>query len=324
MHALDRVRIGATAVQVTRLGLGTAPLGGWPDALPAEIATATVRRAWSAGLRYFDTAPLYGYGLSEHYLGEVLAGKDDFTVSTKVGRLLRPGQEPDPLFRGAPALTPVFDFSPDAIAESLQGSTKRLGRHPDIVFIHDPDDHHDQALTQTYPALADLRRDGVIGAIGVGMMHHEPLRRLLDEAEFDCMLLAGRYTLLEQDSLPLLDAASGRTSIIAGGVFNSGLLIDPTPGATYDYERAPAAIVDRARLLREVCEKFDVPLRAAAIQFPLAHPAVASVIVGARSPAEIDDCLRMTAVEIPPELWETLKARDLLHRDAPTNVKGTR
>lgn len=322
MNPLDRARIGTTDVQVTRLGLGTAPLGGWPDALPRDIAEATVRRAWEAGLRYFDTAPLYGYGLSERYLGRVLAdeARDSFAVSTKVGRLLESGRAADPLFQGAPALTPVFDFSSSGIRQSLQGSRDRLDlQRVDVVFIHDPDDHHAEALKDAYPVLASLRRDGDIGAVGVGMMHHEPLQRFAEEGDFDCMLLAGRYTLLEQDALPLLETAvQRRISIIAGGVFNSGLLVDPAPDSTYDYEPAPGPIVERARQLRDVCVSFDVPLRAAAIQFPLAHPAVASVIVGARSPREVDDCLRMMAVEIPSELWTTLKARGLLRDDAPT------
>ncbi|TDE09906.1 aldo/keto reductase [Jiangella asiatica] len=321
MNPFERVPIGTTDVRVARFGLGTGPLGGWPAALPREVGVATVRRAWDAGIRYFDTAPLYGHGLSEGYVGAALAGEDRsaFTLSTKVGRVLVPGIDPESLFAGTPPVHAEFDFSAAAVERSLAGSRDRLGfDRVDIALVHDPDDHHDQVLAETYPLLDRLRADGVIGAVGLGMTRAEPLLRFATEASFDCMLLAGRYTLLEQDSLPLLEVAlRRRISIVAAGVFNGGLLVAPGPDSTYDYAPAPAAVVARARRLDAVCARFGVPLRAAAIRFPYAHPAVACVVVGARSPAEVDDNLRLLRTPIPAELWSTLKDEGLLHPDAP-------
>lgn len=322
IEPFERAPIGTTEVTVTRLGLGAGPLGGWPTAVAHDVAQATVQRAWDVGVRYFDTAPFYGYGLSEQHLGRALAAheRDAFTLSTKVGRLLKPGLERDPLFKGTADLHAEFDFSAAGIQESLAASRDRLGlERIDIVHIHDPDDFHAEALQTAYPLLADLRADGVIGAVGAGMIHTEPLQQFAEEADFDCFLLAGRYTLLEQNSLPLLATAlERRISIIAGGVFNSGLLISPGAESMYDYEPAPAEVVRRAQRIHDVCKRFGVPLRAAAIQFPLAHPAVASVIVGARSPEEVDDNLKMIQLGLPPELWTTLKEDGLLHPDAPT------
>jgi D-threo-aldose 1-dehydrogenase len=315
--------LGGTDVRVTRLGLGTAPLGGWPRLVSPEVGLATVRHAWDAGLRYFDTAPFYGYGNSEGYIGAALGAcpREAFTLSTKVGRLLEPGRDNAALYEGVPDVHPVFDFSPAGVLRSLRESRGRLGTDRiDVVYVHDPDDHHREALDGAHPALARLRAEGRIGAIGVGMNAAEPLARFAAEADFDCLLVAGRYTLLEQRSLDdLLPVALERNvSIVAGGVFNSGLLVDPRDGATYDYAPAPAGVLDRARRLAAVCAEFGVPLRAAALQFPFAHPAVASVVVGARSPREVDDNLALLALDLPDELWMALKERGLLREDAPT------
>lgn len=322
VQPFERARVGETDVSVTRLGLGTGPLGGWPTAVPRDVAAATIQRSWDVGVRYFDTAPFYGYGLSEQNLGRALAGhgREGYTLSTKVGRLIKPGAEDDPLFLGTDDVRAEFDFSAVGIKESLESSRARLGiEQIDIAYIHDPDDYHTEALRSAYPLLADLRADGVIGAVGAGMIHTEPLQRFAEEADFDCFLLAGRYTLLEQDSLSLLATAlERRISIIAGGVFNSGLLIEPRPDSTYDYEPAPTDVVQRAQRLQGVCERFGVPLRAAAIQFPLAHPAVASVIVGARTPDEVDDNLAMIQLDLPSELWTALKEEGLVRENAPT------
>lgn len=322
MDATETTTIGSTDVTVTRLGLGSAPLGGWPTAVDADTAHATVRRAWEAGLRYYDTAPYYGHGRAEELLGDVLRERPrgEFTLSTKVGRVLVPEPPKDPFFAGAHPLTPVFDFSAEGVRTSLRESRRRLGlERVDIVLIHDPDDHHTQAVEEAYPVLADLRENGEIEAVGVGMNASEPLRRFAEEADFDCFLLAGRYTLLEQDSLDLLEVARQRNmSIIIGGVYNSGLLVDPKPGAPYNYQPAPDDVIARAQRLEEVCAEFEVPLRAAALQFPLAHPAVACVLNGARTPAEVDDNLAMFTYPIPAELWSTLKERELIHPDAPT------
>jgi D-threo-aldose 1-dehydrogenase len=315
-------RIGATDVEVTRLALGTAPLGGWPTPVPDDQALATLRRAWEVGIRYVDTAPFYGTGKSETLVGEVLSTfpRDQFVLSTKVGRLLVPGKMEPEFFQGGLPFTPVYDYSAEGVEQSLQESYGRLGlNRVDIALIHDPDDHHAEALAGAYPALADAKADGRIRAIGVGMNWAEPLARFAEEAAFDCMLLAGRYTLLEQGSLDnLMPLAVDRgISIIVGGVFNSGLLADPSPGATYNYFEAEPAVLERAQRLEAVCREFDVPLRAAAVQFPLAHPAVACIVVGARSPEEVDDTVAMLRTAIPAELWETLRERELIHPAAP-------
>ena len=310
---------------VTRLGLGTAPLGGLFRAVGEADALQVVEGAWQEGLRFFDTAPLYGFGLAERHLGRILREKAraDYTFATKVGRLLRADAPPEPgqVFHGAPALNPVFDFSYDGVMRSLEESLERLaiGR-VDILHIHDPDDHYDEALSGAYRALDELRQQGVIGAVGAGMNQAEMLTRFAKEADFDCFLLAGRYTLLDQVALKeLLPTCLERgVAIIAGGVFNSGILADPRPGAHYNYQAAPQELIDRAQKLRAVCERHGVPLRAAAIQFPLGHPAVQTVVVGARSLEEIRDSVRMFEVEIPSALWEELKSEQLLAEHTPT------
>lgn len=319
----EQSSIGTTDVTVPAFGIGTAPLGGWPTAVPEPQAIETLQRAWDRGVRYFDTAPFYGHGLSEQRLGEVLAAveRDEFTLSTKVGRVLEPGEPDTSLFEGTPPLEPVFDFSAAGVDRSLAESRERLGFDDiDIALIHDPDDHHEQAVGEAYPALAARRETGELGAIGVGMNWSEPLTDFAQEGDFDCFLLAGRYTLLEQHSLDdlLPQAERQDASIIAGGVYNSGLLVDPGPDATYDYQPADGDVVDRALALEAVCDEYGVPLRAAALQFPLAHPAVATIVVGARTAEEVDDNLEMLQFDIPSDLWSDLKARDLVREDAPT------
>lgn len=323
----ERVRLGRSPVEVPRLGMGTAPLGGWPEALDDDQAIATVQRAWELGIRSFDTAPFYGHGASERRLGAVLAGRrrEGFVLSTKVGRVFEPGAMPDPLFKDAPPLTPVFDFSRAGVERSLTESRERLGfERIDVVLVHDPDDHHDQALDEAYPTLDELRASGEIGAVGVGMNWSEPLARFAKEAAFDCFLLAGRYTLLDQSALDdLLPVCVERgISIIAGGVYNSGILADPKPGAHYNYLPAAPELVDRALALKDVCDGFDVPLRAAALRFPTFHPAVATVIVGARSPEEVADNVSMFSWDVPDELWDALRDRELIRPDAPTPRRG--
>ncbi len=246
--------------------------------------------------------------------------RDDFVLSTKVGRLLERSERDDSFFKDARPFRPVLDYSYDGTMRSLDESRQRLELDRiDIALIHDPDDHHEEALEGAYRALDDQRSEGAIGAIGVGMNWSEPLARFAREADFDCFLLAGRYTLLEQDSLDdLMPAVTERgMSVIAGGVYNSGLLADPGPQAMYNYAPAPSELIDKALAIRDVCSSFEVPLRAAAIQFPLAHPSVATVVVGARTPAEVDDNLEMMACEIPSDLWAALKERGLMREEAP-------
>jgi D-threo-aldose 1-dehydrogenase len=309
---VKRVALGRTGLQVTQLGLGTAPIGGLFQAVSDEQAVATVERAWELGLRFFDTAPLYGHGLSESRLGRALAGKprDEYVLATKVGRLLRPGSGHDPsqgdIWHGVPDLTPVRDYTRDGALRSLEESLERLGLdRVDIVHIHDPDDHHDEALAAAYPALDELRSSSAIRAVGAGMNQSAMLARFAGEADFDCFLLAGRYSLLDQSGArDLLPACLERgIAVIVGGVFNSGLLAG---GATYDYSPAPAQMFDRARRLGEICAAYAVPLKAAALQFPFRHPAVTSVVVGARSPREIEECVALFELELPHELWGDL------------------
>ncbi len=315
-------RVGATPVQVARLGLGTAPLGGWPEAISREAAIATIRRAWERGIRFFDTAPFYGAGQSELFLGEALADKPrgDLQLSTKTGRRLLPGSDKVEFFKDAQPFHSVFDFSAEGVEASIRDSRERLGLGaPDIVLVHDPDDHHADVLSMAYPKLRAMREAGEFGALGVGMNVVEPLVRFAQEARFDVFLLAGRYTLLEQTALdelfPLAEARG--ISIIAGGVFNSGLLIAPAEGAMYDYAPASRDIIEKARALEAACREFDTPLRAAALQFAAAHPAVTSVVIGARTPQEVDDALANAALSIPAALWTALKDRGLIRADAP-------
>lgn len=322
MDPKELSQLGSSGVAVPRLGLGTAPLGGWPRAVSADQARQTIEAALEAGIRHFDTAPFYGHGLSEQHLGAILPGLDrtNFTISTKVGRVLVPGSPRDALYEGVPDLVPVFDFSAAGIMKSLADSKQRLGlERIDVVLIHDPDDHHEQALSEAYPVLADMRAAGMVGAIGVGMNWSEPLALFAKEANFDCFLLAGRYTLLEQGALDeLMPAVAERGArIIAGGVLNSGVLVDPHPGSYYNYEPAPPDAVAHAVALQDTCAQFGVPLRAAAIQFPLGHPLVASAVLGARTPGEVGDCIAMMRFPIPPELWTALKERELIRADAP-------
>jgi D-threo-aldose 1-dehydrogenase len=315
-------RVGATKVQIARLGLGTAPLGGWPEAVSREAGIATIRRAWDRGVRFFDTAPFYGAGQAELFLGEALADKprQELQFSTKTGRRLEPGPDAIEFFKGARPFHAVFDFSTEGVEDAIWASRERLGLGaPDIVYVHDPDEHHSEVLLKAYPKLRAMRDAGEFGALGVGMNSVEPLIRFAREADFDVFLLAGRYTLLEQTALDeLFPLAEERgISIVAGGVFNSGLLIAPKPGAMFDYAAASPEIVEKARALEAVCRGFDVPLRAAALQFAAAHPAVTSVVVGARTPEEVDDALASVARIIPAELWTDLKHRGLVHEDAP-------
>jgi len=325
LNSRERVPLGRTSLTVTRFGLGTAPLAGLFEAVDEAQGIAVIERAWDAGIRFFDTAPLYGHGLAELRLGKALKHKprDEFTLATKVGRLLRADVPPEPgqAFRGTPPVNPTFDFSYDGVMRSFEESLERLGLdRVDIVHIHDPDNHYDEALNGAYRALDRLRADGVIGAVSAGMNQAEMLTRFAREADFDCFLLAGRYTLLDQIALKELlpECLKRGIAILAGGVYNSGILADPKPGAHYNYQAAPAELLERARRIRDVCARHDVPLKAAAVQFPMGHPAVSCVIVGCRSTAQLDESIEMFELDIPPALWHDLKQEDLLPADAPT------
>lgn len=311
------VGLGRTDLTIGALGLGGAPLATIFWGNDEATACAAVERALASGIRLFDTAPLYGLGESEHRIGSVLGRteRDRFVVTTKVGRLIRQSQQ-------VPGdREPVFDFSRDGVLRSLEESLQRLALdHVDIVHIHDPDDHLEEALNGAYPALHDLRAQGVITAISAGANHPGPLATLVREADMDCVMLAGRYTLLDQTGIDeLLPLCQQRdVAVIAAGVFNSGILADPTPGSWYDYAPAEPQIVERAQALSDLCARHEVPLQAAAIQFPLAHPAVVCDVIGMRSAAEVDEDLRLAAITIPSELWPAMRDAGLLHPGAPT------
>ena len=280
-----------------------------------DEAHRVVEAAWQAGIRFFDTAPLYGHGLAEQRLGAVLRAKprEEFVLATKVGRLLRADAPPEPgqAYKGVPPVNPTYDFSYDGVMRSVEESLARLGLDTvDVLHIHDPDEHFEDALAGAYRALDRLRAEGTIRAVGAGMNQAEMLVRFAREADFDCFLLAGRYTLLDRtgaaELLPLCVEKS--IAIIAGGVFNSGILANPRPGTTFNYQQAPPELVDRALRMQEICARHGVELKAAAIQFPLRHPAVASVLTGCRSVREVEENVRMFQAPIPSSLWDELDA----------------
>jgi D-threo-aldose 1-dehydrogenase len=326
------VALGRGGLRVSALALGTAPLGNLFAPVAEEDAAATVGSALEAGLTYVDTAPHYGLGLAERRLGRLLAGvpRDRFVVSTKVGRLVRPlapGETADPEgFADSPPARRVWDLSGDGVRRSLEESLERLGLdRVDILLLHDPDDHEREAYEQAFPALIELRDQGVVTAIGAGMNQAEMLTRFVRDLDIDVVLVAGRYSLLDQRALAeLLPTCAARgTAVVVGGVFNSGLLADPRPGATFDYAPAPPELVDRAARLAEVCARHGTPLRAAALAFPFGHPAVTSVLVGARSAAEVKDAVACFEWPVPGELWAELVATGLLPADVP-NPAGRR
>ncbi|RYF44047.1 MAG: aldo/keto reductase [Comamonadaceae bacterium] len=307
------------------LGFGGAPLGNLYSALDDESAGAALERAWALGLRYFDTAPLYGHGLSETRIGRMLAGKPrgSFTVSTKVGRLLRASAQAPPEQAGYVAGLPFtahFDYSAEGALRSIEQSLRRLDlARVDIAYIHDIDratHGHDQplryreAMGGAYRALAQLRTEGVVGAIGLGVNEWEVCDAALGDADFDCFMLAGRYTLLDQSALRTLVPRCLRQGVplVLGGVFNSGILATgAVDGARYDYQDAGPAMLARVRRLDAVCAQHGVALRAAALQFAMACPAAAVVVVGCRTAAEVEDAVAMSTRAIPPALWAQLK-----------------
>lgn len=321
-HGAERLplrRLGRSPVLVTELSFGGAAIGNLFRAVTDDDARAAVDAAWEGGIRAFDTAPHYGLGLSERRLGDALRHRprDEYVISTKVGRLLEPaipggcavGRDPEGFDVPADHVR-RFDFSADGVRRSLEASLARLGLDRiDTALIHDPGHHGEQALREAYPTLEKLRAEGTVRAIGLGMNEVATLTRFVTDTDIDVILVAGRYTLLDRSAADaLLPAAMRRgVSVIAGGVFNSGLLAAPRPGATYDYNAASDELVARSLRLQEVCARFGVPLRAAAARFPLTHPAVASVLIGVRSAAEVTDAIALRALDIPAALWDALE-----------------
>jgi len=319
----ERVQLGPSSISVTRLGLGCAPLGNLYTAIEEPQARATVDAAWATGIRWFDTAPLYGHGLSERRVGAALRDRprDEYVLATKVGRLLIHGDDPDTIFADVPPLRPVFDFSYDATLRSVDDSLGRLGvDRVDVLHVHDPDAHEPDAVAGAFRALRRLREGGVIGAVGAGMNQSAMLTRFVEQGLVDCVLLAGRYSILDQSALAdLLPAAhAAGVAVIAAGVFNSGLLADPRPGATFNYVPAPPELIARAQRIAAVCERHEVPLRSAALQFPTFHPAVATVLAGARSAAEIEENVRLFSAPIADDLWKDLRRNGMISDAAIT------
>jgi D-threo-aldose 1-dehydrogenase len=320
---LTKQPLGRAGLPVTGLGFGAATLGGLFAPLSDEEADAVLQAAWDAGIRYFDTAPHYGVGLSEERLGRFLSGKPraEYVLSTKVGRLLVPHEGPvagvqgAEGFHGTPNRVRVRDYSADGVLRSLDESLVRLGLdRVDIVFVHDPDEHVGQALTEAYPALARLRDEGVVGSVGVGMNQVAVPTRFVAETDIDVLLIAGRYTLLDAEAgrelLPL--CAERGVDVIGAGVFNSGLLAAPEAGAPYDYGAAPAPLVRRARRIAEVCARHGIAPAVAALAFTLGHPAVVTVLAGMRTPGEVRQNTAAVTTPVPAALWDDLRGEDLL------------
>jgi D-threo-aldose 1-dehydrogenase len=297
--------------RVDRLVLGCAVIGGLYRAVDDETAERMFEAAWEAGVRAFDTAPHYGAGLSERRLGRFLQQfpRDSYTLSTKVGRLLVPTDEDvegADGFYGGDHNRRVRDYSAQGVRQSIEESLERLGLDRiDTALIHDPEDFMGQAVEEACPSLVELRDQGVIRSVGAGMNFSAELTRFVRETEVDTVMLAGRYTLLDRTAeADLLPACSERgVSIIAVGVYNSGILANPKAGANFNYGAAPDETVNQALHLKELCESFDVPLRAVAVQFPLRHPAVATVAVGARTAEQVRDNVALMDTEVPTELW---------------------
>jgi D-threo-aldose 1-dehydrogenase len=310
------------------LGLGGAPLGNLGSVVPEQDAIGAIEAAWGTGVRFFDTAPHYGLGLSERRFGAALAGRprDDFVISTKVGRVLVPNATSSAMddegFAVPASTRRVRDYSRDGVLRSLESSLERLRLdRVDILFVHDPDDFYREALDGAFPALHDLRAQGVIRAFGAGMNQSEMLADFVRNTDLDVLLLAGRYTLYEQDALDdLLPLCVSRgVSVVAGGVFNSGLLAtdQPDESATYNYTPAPPRVLERAQRIAATCERHGVSLPAAAVKFVLAHPAVTNACLGARTAAEVQRNATLLEAQIPSELWSDLKQAGLLRADAP-------
>jgi D-threo-aldose 1-dehydrogenase len=320
MIILPKRRVGRTKLEVTTLGLGGAPMGGFRATIPDAEAMALTEVAWADGVRYFDTSPFYGYGRSELRMGAALREKprEDFVLSTKIGRImhaLKPGEKKSADFRenGLPGFAPVFDYTYDGVMRSLEHSHMRLGLAKiDIALIHDVD-----FWTIKDRAVLEER----FKTIGVGINESDTSLRFIKAGDFDCMLLAGRYTLLEQGGLAefLPECLKRNVSVILGGPYNSGILTGGVkPGATHDYIAAPAPLIEKAQKIETVCGRHGVELGAAAMQFPLFHPALCSVIPGALSIAEVRQNVARLSVKIPVELWSELKREKLLDPDAPT------
>ena len=314
-----RRRVGRTDIEVTELGFGAAPIGNLFTEVTDEVAAQAVDAAWDAGIRYFDTAPHYGLGLSERRLGVALAKRPrpEYVISTKVGRILEPNPTPTGtdlatgMFAVPDDLTRRLDYSGAGVRRSLEASLERLGLDRiDVVLVHDPDDHVDQAVTEAIPALIRLRDEGVIGAVGVGMNQWQAPLHILERTDIDVIMLAGRWTLLDRSGEALLDACAERgVSVFAAAPFNSGLLSQTGPirEGRFDYGPASTEILDRARYLAALAGEHGVLLPQTAVQFPLRHPATASVVAGMRTAEHVTSSVRWLAESTPDAFWKELE-----------------
>ncbi|MFL2510245.1 MAG: aldo/keto reductase [Alphaproteobacteria bacterium] len=344
---IKKRKIGLTNLEISELGMGTAPLGGWPVAVDPEEAQLTIAKAWESGIRYFDTAPLYGSGMAEERIGKFLKEKkrEDFCIATKVGRLVVDTEEANEKFKGQdPHKDTIFDFSYDAVMRSFEESLKRLQLDSvDILHLHDPDnhpDHLDHAKKGAIKAMLKLRDEKAVKALGCGMNQNEMLLELAKMGHFDCFLLAGRYSLLDQTSLEELIpyCKENHISLILGGVFNSGILINPSPESYFDYSkldenwaknlsdslvRIPKDFesadywLNKAYKLRDFCSDSNISLRRAAIQFPYLNDVVASVVLGMTSVSQVEENFEDFNNKISPEFWTKLKDKELIHPNAP-------
>lgn len=314
----DLVKIKGTDIEVTKLSLGSAPLSGLFRTITDKESDDLIQLTLDSDIRHIDSAPLYGYGMSEERVGRIVRkSSKPYVLSTKVGRLLKAGknQELDKWPGTDPNLEIYFDYTPDGIKKSLEASFARYGgQQAQIVYIHDPDEWIAEAINVVYPILDDLRRQGVIKAVGVGVNHVKTAIEVIKDTDLNVALLAGRFTLLDQSSqeelYPL--AISKNVSIVAAGVMNSGILANPKPGAHYDYEPAKTNLVERALAIRDELAKFNIPLTAAALQFPLRHKAVTTVLVGAANASEMRANIKDFDIDIPSEAWANLENLGLI------------
>ena len=329
-------RLGRVNLEVTAFGFGTAPIGNIFRPISDEEARAMIDTAWDAGVRFFDTAAMYGHGLSELRLGEALRwrNRDDFVIASKVGRVLKPARRKDidfGVWNNPASFRAIFDYSYDGAMRAFEDALQRMAlEHMEICFIHDIDvythgerqpEMFRQAMDGAAKALLKLREEGVVKAVGVGVNEWEVCHAALQEHDFDCFLLAGRYTLLEQEALDAflpLCAERGATVVVGGG-FNSGILATgAVEGAKYNYSPAPPAVLEKVRKIEAVCRAHGVPLPAAALQFVVAHPQVPSFIAGTRTVDQLKENLDWFSRPIPADFWAELKRDGLLRADAPT------